>query len=93
MVHLAGAILEARAQEAIDFVDARKEVEPVPDQVQYEMIRSTCHRRTERHRTALHRCPEAVASVQLRESYVALKLPSSGPVQLPKVLGKGVEDR
>ncbi|MDQ1058057.1 hypothetical protein QFZ23_001958 [Arthrobacter globiformis] len=41
MVHLAGAILEARAQEAIDFVDARKEVEAVPDDVQYEMIRST----------------------------------------------------
>jgi hypothetical protein len=41
MVHLAGAILEARAREAIDFVDARKAVEAVTDDVQYEMIRST----------------------------------------------------
>jgi hypothetical protein len=41
MVHLARAILEARAREAIDFVDGRKEVEPVSDEVQYEMIRST----------------------------------------------------
>jgi hypothetical protein len=41
MVHLAGAVLEARAQEAIDFVDARKVVEAVPDDVQYEMIRGT----------------------------------------------------
>lgn len=41
MVHLAGAILEARGQEATDFVDARKEVEAVPDEVEYEMIRGT----------------------------------------------------
>lgn len=40
-MHLAGAILEARSQEAIDFMDARKEVEPVKDDVQYEMLRST----------------------------------------------------
>lgn len=41
MVHLAGATLEARAQEAADFVDARKKVETVPDEVEYEIIRGT----------------------------------------------------
>jgi hypothetical protein len=41
MVHLAGAILEARAQEATDFVDARKKVETVPAEVEYEIIRGT----------------------------------------------------
>lgn len=40
MVHLAGSMIEARTEEVADYVDARQ-VGPVPESVQDEMVRST----------------------------------------------------
>jgi hypothetical protein len=41
MVHLAGSVLEARAQEVIQFIEAKRAAEAVPASVEHEMIRTT----------------------------------------------------
>ncbi|QOT19540.1 hypothetical protein [Paenarthrobacter sp. YJN-5] len=41
MVHLAGSVLEARTQEVIQFVEAKRTAEAVPAFVEHEMLRTT----------------------------------------------------
>lgn len=41
MVHLAGSVLEAKTEEARQFLDIRQSAEGIPDTLQNMMIRST----------------------------------------------------